>query len=77
MLHFVEILKRKLSERAGVPFSDILSDHINAAALKDVNVTYRKLLFTVSDAMGVSALLNYEDESTGNRDIPKLEVVNQ
>lgn len=46
MLHSVEILKRKLSERAGAPFSGILNDHIIEAALKAANVTYRKRLFT-------------------------------
>ena len=46
MLHSVEILKRKLSERAGTPFSDILNDVVIEAALKAANVTYRKRLFT-------------------------------
>ena len=46
MLHSVEILKRKLSERAGTPFSDILNDAVIEDALKAANVTYRKRLFT-------------------------------
>ena len=46
MLHSVEILKRKLSERAGTPFSGILNDRIIEAALKAANVSYRKRLFT-------------------------------
>lgn len=46
MLHSVEILKRKLSERAGTPFSDILNDRIIEDALKAAKVTYRQRLFT-------------------------------
>ena len=46
MLHSVEILKRKLSERAGTPFSDILNDAVIEDALKAANVTYRKRLLT-------------------------------
>lgn len=46
MLHSVEILKRKLSERAGTAFSDILNEAVIEAALKAANVTYRKRLFT-------------------------------
>jgi len=46
MLHSVEILKRKLSEGAGAPFSAILNDPIIEAALKAANVKYRKRLFT-------------------------------
>ncbi len=46
MLHSVEILKRKLSERTGAAFSGILNDRIIEAALKDANVTYRRRLFT-------------------------------
>ena len=46
MLHSVEILKRKLSERAGAPFSAVLNDRVIVAALTAANVTYRKRLFT-------------------------------
>ncbi len=46
MLHTVEILKRKLSERAGTPFSNVLNDRIIEAALKKAKVTYRQRLFT-------------------------------
>ena len=46
MLHAAEILKRKLSERAGTPFSDILNDRIIEDALKAAKVTYRQRLFT-------------------------------
>ena len=46
MLHSVEILKRKLSERADTAFSDILNEAVIEAALKAANVTYRKRLFT-------------------------------
>lgn len=46
MLHSVEILQRKLSERAGTPFSDILNDRIIEDALKAAKVTYRQRLFT-------------------------------
>ena len=46
MLHSVEILKLKLSERAGNPFSGILNDRVIEDALHRAKVTYRKRLFT-------------------------------
>lgn len=45
MQQAVEILKRKLSQRAGRPFSGILNESVMEAALAKVNLKYRNRLF--------------------------------
>lgn len=42
----VEILKRKLVERAGAPFAGLLNEQVIEATLKAENVRYRKRLLT-------------------------------
>ena len=46
MLQAAEILKRKLSERAGAPFNDILKETVIEETLAKAKVKYRNRLFT-------------------------------
>ncbi len=46
MIQGVEILRRKLSQRAGKPFANILNEKVIEAAIVKVQLKYRNRLFT-------------------------------